>query len=96
VSVAISRQTNEALMRVMRFFGIDEYNRSLFGDTAQQAGVEAFSKVIEALDRVVGADERSGAGVRIRARIERQKELDRRKNMTKDVKAITTCPEKKL
>ena len=29
MSVAISGQTNEALMRVMRFFGIDDYHRQL-------------------------------------------------------------------
>lgn len=77
MSVAISGQTNEALMRVMRFFGIDDYNRQLFSQACAVAGVEAFSKTIEALDGAIAVDCRNGVNLRIRKRIEEQKEIGR-------------------
>ena len=78
MSVAISRQTNEALARVMSFFGIDDYNRPLFSQVAASVGVEVFSKAIEALDGAISVDSRSGVNLRIRKRIEEQREIDRR------------------
>lgn len=77
MSVAISRTTNDALERVMRFFGIDEYNRQLFSQACAAAGVDAFSKTIEALDGAISIDGRNGVNLRIRKRIAEQKELDR-------------------
>ena len=76
-NAVITRQTSEALDRVMAFFGIDAYNRPLFGEAARMAGVDAFSKVIEALDGVLATDSRNGSPLRIRDRIERQKVVDR-------------------
>lgn len=64
----------------MAFFGIDSYNREVFGIAARQAGVDAFSKTIEALDVAVKADSRSGINRRIRERIEVERELKRREN----------------
>ena len=69
VSVAISRETNEALVRVMRFFGIEDYNRTLFGQAAERAGVDAFSATIRALDASIAEDRRSGVNQRIRAQL---------------------------
>ena len=77
MSVAISRQTNDALARVMKFFGIDDYNRQLFSQACAAAGVEAFSKTIEALDGAIAVDCRNGVNLRIRNRITEQKEIDR-------------------
>ena len=45
MSEAISRQTHDALVRVMAFFGIDEYNRPLFSQACAAAGVESFATV---------------------------------------------------
>lgn len=73
MSVAISRKTNDALARVMQFFGIDDYNRQLFSQACAAAGVESFSKTIEALDGAIAVDSRNGANSRIRKRIEEQK-----------------------
>lgn len=81
MSVAISRKTNDALARVMQFFGIDEYNRPLFSQACASAGVEAFSKTVEALDGAIAVDCRSGVNLRIRKRIEAQKEPERRVNL---------------
>ena len=78
-SVVISARTSEALKRVMVFFGIDEYNRPLFGECAKAVGVDQFSRTIEALDAAIQIDSRSGIERRIRARIAQQKELDRKK-----------------
>lgn len=80
MSVAISRKTNDALVRVMRFFGIDDYNRQLFSQACAAADVDAFAKTIEALDGAIAVDGRSGVNLRIRKRIEEQKEIDRRAN----------------
>lgn len=80
MSVVISRQTNEALLRVMKFFNIDEYNRPLFSEAAAAAGVESFSKTIEAIDGAIAIDSRNGSNLRIRARIAEQRELDRQSN----------------
>ena len=80
MSVAISRQTNDALVRVMQFFGIDDCNRQLFSQACAAAGVDSFSKTIEALDGAISVDGRSGVNLRIRKRIEEQKAVDRRAN----------------
>ena len=77
MSVAISRKTNDALARVMQFFGIDDYNRQLFSQACSAAGVESFSKTIEALDWAIAVDCRNGVNLRIRKRIEGQKEIGR-------------------
>lgn len=69
MSVVISRQTNEALRRVMQFFNIDDYNRPLFSEAASAAGVDAFSKTIEAIDGAIAVDSRVGANRRIREAI---------------------------
>lgn len=81
MSVAISRQTNEALVRVMAFFGIDDYNRPLFSQACAVVGVDAFSKTIEALDGAIVVDGRIGVTLRIRKRIEEQKEINRKMNL---------------
>lgn len=73
MSVVVSRQTSDALSRVMAFFGIDEYNRPLFRKAAESCGVDTFERFIGAMDAVVQMDSRSGCGVRIRERIERGK-----------------------
>lgn len=65
----ITRETSDALDRVMTFFGIDGYNRFLFGDAARVAGVEEFSKVIAALDGAIAMDPRRGINERIRQNI---------------------------
>ena len=75
-SAVISRNSSDALDRVMAFFGIEPCNRALFGVAAREAGVENFARVIEAIDRAAAADARSGMNLRIRDRIERQKALD--------------------
>jgi len=77
-SAVISRQTSDALDRVMKFFGIDAYNRSLFGEAARSAGVDTFSRTIEALDAAISSDSRSCVEQRIRTRITEQKQLDQR------------------
>ena len=83
-SAVISRQTSEALDRVMAFFGIDRYDRQLFGEAARAAGVDAFTKTIEALDAAIRIDSRAGTERRIRDRIALQKEIDRKiKSMEK-------------
>lgn len=66
MSVVVSKQTGDALARVMTFFGIDEYNRPLFRVAAESCGVEAFSAFIGALDAAVQRDSRYGVGSRIR------------------------------
>lgn len=71
MSVVVSRSTSEQLTRVMRFFGIDECNRPLFGRAAESCGVDVMSSVIGALDAVIQMDPRCGAESRIRAIIER-------------------------
>lgn len=81
MTVAVSRQTHDALARVMKFFGIDEYNRHLFSQACAAAGVESFSKTIEALDGAIAVDGRVGVNLRIRNRIEEQKEINRRANL---------------
>lgn len=83
MSVAISRQTNDALVRVMQFFGIDDYNRQLFSQACAAAGVEAFAKTIEALDGAIAVDSRSGVTLRIRKRIEEQREMARKEGRMK-------------
>lgn len=84
-SAVISRQTSDALDRVMTFFGVDIYNRPLFGEAARAAGVDSFSKTIEALDVAIRMDSRSGTERRIRDRIARQKEVDQKmKTMRKN------------
>lgn len=75
MSVVVSKQTSEQLTRVMRFFGVDEYNRRLFGRAAESCGVDVFERFVGALDAVVQLDPRFGVESRIRAIIER----DRRK-----------------
>ena len=75
-SATIPGRTDVALRSVMLFFGIDDYNRSLFGEAARDAGVESFSPVVEALAAAVERDSRNGCALRIRERIERQRELD--------------------
>lgn len=82
-NVVISRSTLEALERVMAFFGIDSYDRDLFGIAARSCGVDAFSKTIEALDMAIRSDSRSGINRRIRERIEMERELKRRENQGK-------------
>ena len=77
-STVISRQTSDALDRVMAFFGIDSYNRALFGEAARMVGVEAFSKTIEGLDAAIRVDSRAGTERRIRERIALQKEIDQK------------------
>ena len=77
-STVISRQTSDALDRVMAFFGIDSYNRALFGEAARMVGVETFSKTIEALDAAIRNDSRAGTERRIRERIALQKEIDQK------------------
>ena len=77
-SAVISRQTSDALERVLTFFGIDSYNRPLFGEAARAAGVDAFSKTIEGLDVAIRSDSRSGTERRIRDRIALQKEIDKK------------------
>lgn len=74
--VSISRKTHDALARVMLFFGIDACNRPLFGVAARVVGVVEFSRVIDALDAAISADQRCGVSLRIRDRIERQRALD--------------------
>lgn len=78
-SAIISRQTADALERVMAFFGIDDYNRSLFGEAAADAGVEPFSATIGALDAAIQRDKRNAMTRRIRDRIERQRVLDKQR-----------------
>lgn len=68
----------------MLFFGIDDYNRVLFSSAAQVAGVEAFSKTIEALDGAIKVDSRNAINKRIRERIEMERELKRRENQGKN------------
>ena len=77
-STVISRQTSDALDRVMAFFGIDSYNRALFGEAARMVGVEAFSKTIEGLDTAIRNDSRAGTERRIRESIALQKEIDQK------------------
>ena len=69
----ITRETSDALDRVMAFFGIDGYNRSLFGDAAKVAGIDEFSKVITALDGAIAMDARRGINERIRQRIAQER-----------------------
>ena len=69
----ITRETSDALDRVMTFFGIDGYNRFLFGEAARVAGVTEFSKVIAALDGVISMDPRRGINDRIRQRIAQER-----------------------
>lgn len=83
MTVAVSRQTHDALARVMQFFGIDEYNRHLFSQACAAAGVESFSRTFEALDKVIASDNRNGVNLRIRKRIEEQKEIDRKERRLK-------------
>ena len=66
MSVAISRQTRDALGRVLQFFGIDDCNLPLFSQACAAAGVDAFSKTIEALDGAISVDRRNGINGRIR------------------------------
>lgn len=80
MSAVINNRTNDALVRVMRFFGIDDYNRPLFGAAASAAGVEAFAKVVEALDGAIASDSRNRVSLRIRDRIEREKRLKGQKS----------------
>ena len=77
-SAVISRQTSDALDRVLAFFGIDSYNRPLFGEAARMAGVDAFSKTIEGLDAAIRVDSRAGTERRIRERIALQREIDQK------------------
>lgn len=73
----ISRQTDEALNSVMTFFGIDAYNKPLFGIAAATAGVDSFSVTIEALASAIASDSRRMADQRIKARIAEEKERKR-------------------
>lgn len=70
MSVVVSKQSSEALGRVMTFFGIDEYNRPLFRRAAELSGVDTFERFIGAMDQAIQADSRFGAAGRIRAAIE--------------------------
>lgn len=73
MSVIVSAKTNEQLTRVMRFFGIEEHNRRLFGRAAESCGVDVMSNFIAALDAVIQMDPRYSVESRIRAIIERDR-----------------------
>ena len=88
MSVVVSRQTSDALSRVMAFFGIDEYNRPLFRKAAESCGVDTFERFIGAMDAVVQMDSRSGCGVRIRERIERENMKNRKRGRPDDRRAV--------
>lgn len=69
----------------MLFFGIDPCNRPLFGEVARAVGVVEFSRVVDALDAAIAADQRCGVTVRMRDRIERQRVLDKKNEMAERV-----------
>lgn len=77
MTVAVSRQTREALDRFMRFFGIDDYNLPLFSEACSAAGVESFARTFEALDKAIASDNRNGTNLRIRRRIAEAKSIER-------------------
>ena len=71
----ISRETSEALARVMQFYGIDAYNRNHFGEIARSVGVEVFTQFVVAWDGVISVDSRRGINARIMDRIRREREV---------------------
>lgn len=73
MSNVISHSTNESLVRVMRFFGISDYNRPLFSQAATTCGVGTFSAFIQALDQAIQADSRFGVSRRLRESVAREK-----------------------
>lgn len=69
----ISRETSEALDRVLDALGVDRYNRFLFGRAAERCGGDVFALFVESLDVAIKEDPRRGTNGRIRERIERER-----------------------